>query len=163
MAKESEAPGGLTPALKAIVTVTREAFKGLPPIQKLSVAFAAFFAIILLSLSVILGIVGKLPPWAIVLLFIAFLFFLVGVVLVLIRSESRKRIPSACRHVPIYPLTDDALTKLSAVLAAIRVQAHKVIAQKLPEFALASIRANIFLLARTETNNYKLVITLNYV
>ena len=71
--------------------------------MKVMVALAAFAAILLLSVDIILGFAGKLPPWAIILLFIVSLLFFVFIAVLLVRSESRKKPPSTCRHVPIYP------------------------------------------------------------
>jgi len=159
MAKESNsAPGGFTQAINAIVTVTKEAFKGLPPTMKVMVALAAFAAILLLSVDIILGFAGKLPPWAIILLFIVSLLFFVFIAVLLVRSESRKKPPSTCRHVPIYPLREEALQRLKAALGEIRTQAYRSIAQSVSGFALDSLRANIFLLAKTDQDGYKLVI-----
>ena len=159
MAKETDgAPGGYLEAVKAIVSITKDAFKGLPPTTRAIVTLASFVAILLLAIDIILGFAGKLPAWSITLLFIISLLFFAFVAILLVTSESRKKIHSTCRRVPIYPLREEALKFLEAALQEIRLQAYESIATRVPGLAIESVRANIFLLARTEKNDYKLVI-----
>jgi len=157
-------PAGLTEAAGAIVTIAREAFQGLPPNHRIVVALAAFLAIVMMSVGVLLGVAGALPAWAIIVLFcVAVLFFVfaLGFLFASDRLAARAKEPSKslnCRRVPTYPLADEALSKLHDALEVIQTQAHVAISRKSPAVESKAVRANIFLLAKTEQGEYKLVI-----